>query len=67
MSEPTGLTPQEFVELEMVYTDFEDSCRDPIVDADQHFRQCRRFRGHVGPHASAFPYLEWDNVGDTDV
>lgn len=66
MSEPTGLTPQEFVELEMVYTDYHDSCRDPLMDGVQHLRQCRRFRGHVGPHASGFPYLEWDNEGDTE-
>lgn len=65
MSDPVEMTRQEFTELEMTYTSFHDACRDPFLEEDNLLRQCRRFRGHVGLHASGFPFREWANEGDT--
>lgn len=49
MSKPTGL---EQIELEMAYTSWEQSCKDPVVGPTGDLRECRRQHGHAGPHAS---------------
>jgi hypothetical protein len=58
-------TPKE-IQLEMYYTTWEDSCRNPAVTAEGSLRECRRFRGHWkngSPCASGFGdnYREWEH------
>lgn len=36
------------IALEMAYTSWEQSCKDPTPE----LRECRRPHGHEGPHAS---------------
>lgn len=45
------------LEIEMAYTRWDDSCKDPhlVPTADgTDFRECRRAKGHDGPHASGY-------------
>lgn len=47
--------------LEMVYTRYEASCRDPHIDPAGVLRECRRHAHHTGAHSSDHPYLEWES------
>ena len=40
--------------LEMAWTPWRDSCRDPHITPDGDLRQCRRRRNHDDEHASGF-------------
>lgn len=52
MSKLTGI---QQIELEMSYTTWEQSCKDPAVDPSTgDLRECRRQHSHTGPHASGF-------------
>lgn len=42
------------IELEMAYTDWHGSCKDPLLPADFDERACRRPTGHEGYHAAGF-------------
>lgn len=47
---PTGI---EQIELEMAYTPYSAACKDPAVaPGTNDLRECRRQKGHKGPHAS---------------
>lgn len=48
-------------QLEMAYTSYADSCKDPHLDSSGTVRFCRRPKGHDPdePHASDMPYVEW--------
>lgn len=48
--------------LEIAYTRWDESCKYPHLDGDWVIRECRRTHGHIGPHASDMPYLEWETV-----
>lgn len=52
----TDLPPDPYL-LEFAYTTWDDSCQDPY---SPHY-QCRRPRGHHGPHAAGFgpARIEW--------
>lgn len=60
---PTGI---EQIELEMAYTTWEQSCKDPVIDPYGDLRECRRDKRHVGPHASGFikqdSFYMWGNT-----
>jgi hypothetical protein len=45
--------------LEMIYTPYQQACRDPHITTDGDLRECRRQHKHDGPHASDHPYTEW--------
>lgn len=56
------------VELEMTFTDWASSCKDPLLVSDgDDFRECRRQRFHSGAHASGFGgrLVQWDNETQT--
>ena len=64
MGTPTGI---EQIELEMAYTPYHDACKDPALDpTNNDLRECRRQKGHKGPHASGFlktdSLLMWGNT-----
>ena len=42
------------LDMEFAYTSWADSCRDPLLDDESDFRECRRATGHDGDHAAGF-------------
>lgn len=44
----------EQIELEMAYTSWEQSCKDPLLPAEHDERACRRQAGHEDYHAAGF-------------
>jgi hypothetical protein len=44
--------PLVYIETEMAYTTWDESCKDPTVIPNGDFRECRRPKNHKGPHAS---------------
>ena len=38
--------------LEIDYTSYDVSCRDPLISGDDQLVLCRRLHGHTGDHAT---------------
>jgi hypothetical protein len=56
------------IELEMAYTTWAGSCKEPILIDGTDERACRRETGHAGPHASghvaAGNFVTWSALCD---
>lgn len=55
---------KDSVELEMAYTDWDSSCREPAVMDNGSLRECRRAHGHEGLCASGFRgrFFTWQRM-----
>lgn len=53
-TEEPGPVELQYIELEMAYTPYLGSCRDPAITPAGDIRQCRRAMRHTGTHASGF-------------
>lgn len=58
------MTGDERLDLEFAFITWQDSCRDPSPT----LQQCRRIRGHAGPHAAGFGSgrNQWGDVPDDE-
>lgn len=49
------------IQNEMIFTTWDESCKDPALTEDGDLRECRRLKNHDEKHASGFGagFKEW--------